>query len=171
MHAYRILYYMIRVIVATDEKRGIARDGVQPWDLPEDVAYFNAQTKTHGANILVGSTTFKLFDEPLAGRTNYVVTRHDDPIPGAIVVHDVRKFLQSVDDIWVIGGAALYEQVIGEQLADELYITHIDANFGCDKFFPKYEPAYVLHTMGEPHEQNGVTFRYAVYSKALSGTT
>jgi dihydrofolate reductase len=157
---------MIRIIVAIDQKRGIAKDGVQPWDLPDDVAYFNAQTKSQSANILVGRTTFSLFDEPLVGRTNYVLTRQNTPIAGATTVHDLEGFLQDIDDVWVIGGAAIYEQVMTKGLADELYITHIEADFGCDAFFPEYDQTYVLRERSETHKQNGVEFSYAVYLKA-----
>lgn len=166
MRAYRILYYMIRIIVAIDQQRGIAKHGYQPWHIPEDVVYFNAQTKLYGAQVLMGSTTFKTLSEPLAGRTNYVLTGHHEPIEGTELVHELEEFLsQANEDIWVIGGAKVYQQVIDAGLADELYVTRIAADFGCDQFFPEYEALYDLRDRGEQRQENGFTFTYDVFVK------
>ncbi len=47
--------------------------------------------------------------------------------------------------------------------ADELYITHIEAEFGCNQFFPEYEPAFQLAEKSDLHEENGFIFYYAKY--------
>jgi dihydrofolate reductase len=158
---------MIRLIVACDRKRGMAKHGFQPWYIPEDEKYFTDQTKSHGGIVLVGNTTFKTFSGPLAGRENYILTRHT-PIKGVHVVHDLAKFLEDFQDkdVWVVGGTAVFDQIMQAGKTDELYITHIDADFGCDQFFPEYEADYKLVKQTEPREQNGFTFHYACYIKA-----
>ncbi|MDB5171099.1 MAG: dihydrofolate reductase, dihydrofolate reductase [Candidatus Saccharibacteria bacterium] len=164
---------MIRLIVAADQKRGIAKKGIQPWYIPEDEAYFGRQTKLHGAQVLVGSTTFKTFSEPLAERTNYVLTRNTEPVEGAVVVNNLDAFLEDHNnqDLWVIGGAAVFEQVMQSGKADELYVTHIEADFGCDQFFPAYEDAFVLREQSETRQQNGFRFSYAIYDKVEPSAT
>ncbi len=153
---------MIRHIVAIDRKRGIAKDGVQPWKIPDDEQYFADMTKTHGANILVGSTTFRLLRQPLAGRQNFVLTSHAEPITGATVVNDLDKFLASLaEDVWIIGGARVYEQTLA--LADELYITTIDADFGCDTFYPEFEDDFSLQSRSEIKTQNNLRYTYDIY--------
>ncbi len=156
---------MIRLIVAADQKLGIAKKGFQPWYIPDDETYFNQLTKLHGGSILVGKTTFKTFSRPLGSRNNYVLSRSPETITGAIVVNDLEAFLQQSkdEDIWVIGGATVFEQVMKIGKVNELYITHIEADFGCDQYFPAYETNFILREQSETYEQNGFKFSYAVY--------
>ncbi len=158
---------MNRLIIAIDRTRGLAKKGYMPWHIPEDEQYFTDQTKTHGGNILVGHTTFKTFRGPLAGRQNYVLTHSKDPIKSVTLVHNLNEFLDvfSDKDLWVVGGANVFKQVMLTGRADELYITHIDADFSCDQFFPEYENDFTLTEQSEIHEQNGFHFTYARYAK------
>lgn len=164
---------MIRLIVAVDRMRGIAKEGFQPWHIPDDVEYFNKHTKGQGGEVLIGSVTFKTFSEPLADRHNYVLTRDKQPIDGAETVDNLEQFLKSYQDrdIWVVGGANVFSQVIDLGFADELYITHIEADFGCSQFFPPFESNYKLIKSSELHEQNGFIYRYAVYSRTPKQAT
>jgi len=161
---------MIRLIAAIDRKRGLAKHGILPWFIPEDEKYFTDQTKTHGGHVLTGGMTFRdtYKGRPLVNRQNYILTRQDEPIEGAKVVHDLAKFLEDFrdKDLWVAGGAGVFEQVMEAGQADELYLTHIDADFRCDQFFPEYKDKFKLVEESEPREQNGFNFRYARYTKA-----
>jgi dihydrofolate reductase len=158
---------MIRLIAAIDRKRGIAKDGTMPWRIPEDEKYFTTQTKTHGGNVLTGGKTFRdtYHGKPLVDRQNYILTHKNTSIPGAILVHDLAKFLEQFKgkDLWVAGGAEVFEEVIAAGKADELYLTHIDADLGCDRFFPEYKGKFKLVEQSEVREQNGFKFTYAKY--------
>jgi dihydrofolate reductase len=157
---------MIRLIVAHDQKRGIAKHGIQPWYLPEDEQYFNKQTTSHGAKVLVGRRTLlEVIGHPLKDRQNFVVSREQQaPQAGITFVSDLTAFLDKTkDDIWVIGGASVYEQTLSR--ADELYITSIEADFGCDQFFPAYDDSFTLTEKSDLHTQNGFIFSYQIYKK------
>jgi dihydrofolate reductase len=159
---------MIRLIAAIDRKRGMAKGGILPWYIPEDEQYYDDSTKTHGGNVLIGATTFKTIgNRPMRGRQNYVLTRDKTPIEGVELVHELDKFVQGFQDkdLWVIGGANVFAQVIAAGKADELYLTHIEANFNCNQFFPEYEAAFRLVEKSELREQNGFIFYYAKYAK------
>jgi dihydrofolate reductase len=160
---------MIRLIAAMDSKRGIAKNGVMPWKIPEDEQFFTDQTKTLGGNVLSGMATFHeaYKDKPLAGRKNYILTHSTEPIEGAIVVNDLAKLLEEFKDkdLWVSGGAAVFQQVMDLGKADELYLTHIDGDFGCDRFFPEYEGKFKKTEESEVREQNGFRFTYARYAR------
>lgn len=160
---------MIRLIAAIDRKRGLAKRGFMPWWIPEDEQYFTDQTKSFGGHVLTGGVTFRntYKGRPLKERHNYILTHHDELIEGAEAVHDLAKFLASFNgkDLWVAGGAGVFEEVMQLGKADELYITHIDADFRCDQFFPAYENDFELAEQGEPREQNGFNFRYARYTR------
>jgi dihydrofolate reductase len=160
---------MIRLIAAIDRQKGIAKQGVQPWKIPEDEDYFKNQTSSLGGKVLTGSTTFKTAygNHPLEGRQNFILTHSTEPIEGAVVVNDLMDFLNQNkgQDIWVAGGANVYKQLIENNCADELYLTFIDADFGCDQFFPDFEDKFDLEKQGELQEQNGFNFRYNLYVK------
>ncbi len=158
---------MIRLIAAIDRQRGVGKNGGQPWSIPDDERHFTESTKLYGGNILVGSTTFQTFKAPLAGRQNYVLTHHQEPIPGVTLVHDLQRFLHEFadKDLWIVGGAKVFEETIKIGQADELYLTHIDADFGCQQLFPIYEGDFKLVEQSEPQEENGFRFYYARYVK------
>jgi dihydrofolate reductase len=157
---------MIRFIVAIDRQRGIAKHGFMPWNIPEDEAYFTDKTKSLGGNVLTGGVTFReaYLGKPLQDRQNFILTRDTTPIEGVTVVNDIDSFLNDFqDDLWVAGGANVFEQIIGR--ADELYLTHIGADFGCDQFMPDYKDQFELLDKGETREQNGFQYYYAVYKR------
>lgn len=156
---------MIRLIVAIDRKRGMAKHGGQPWYIPHDEQYFTDKTKSYGGDNLIGKITFETFKGPLADRKNYVLTRDRGSIEEAEAVNDLEAFLEAHKDsnLWVVGGANVFRQVIDLGYADELYVTHIDADFGCDQFFPEYEEKFKPKQEGEWREENGFRFRYCVY--------
>jgi dihydrofolate reductase len=159
---------MNRLIVAIDRQRGLAKKGYMPWYIPEDEAYFTEQTKSLGGITLTGKKTFLTFQGPLKERENYILTHDKTPIQGVTLIHDLDKFLTDFadKDVWVVGGAKVFEQVMQAGKADELYITHIDADFNCDQFFPDYKDEFILKEQSEELEQNGFRFRYAIYTKA-----
>jgi dihydrofolate reductase len=162
---------MIRLIVAHDRQRGIAKQGFQPWYIPEDEAYFADKTKSAGAAVLMGSTTYKTLKGPLPDRTNYVLTSDKTPIDGVELVHNLDKFLReftgSQKDLWVIGGSNVYSQVFEVGLVDEVYSTKIEADFGCNQFFPALSDQFQLLSQSDLHEQNGFIFSYEVYSQQI----
>jgi dihydrofolate reductase len=162
---------MIRFIAAIDRQRGIAKYGGMPWYIPEDEKYFTTQTKTRGGNVLTGGKTFRdtYKGKPLVDRQNYILTRRDDSIEGVILVHDLRKLLDEFKnkELWVSGGAEVFAQIMNVGGADELYLTHIDADFGCDQFFPEYKDEFKLIEQSEVREQNGFKFTYAQYARSI----
>ena len=66
-------------------------------------------------------------------------------------------------DIWVGGGASLFASTI--DLADELYLTLIDHDFNCTKFFPQYEKDFELLAQTKPQAENGITFRFTTWKR------
>lgn len=161
---------MNKLIVAADRKLGLAKQGFQPWFIPDDEQYFTDQTKKYGGHVLYGSRTYELslLRKPLEGRQNYLLTRNKAPVEGVEVVNDLDKFLKDFQDqdLWVIGGANVFAQVMQAGKADELYITHIEADFGCNQFFPEFDHGFKLAEKSDLHEENGFIYYYAKYVRA-----
>lgn len=154
---------MIRLIAAIDRNNGLAKKGVMPWNIPDDEHFFTDMTKKFGGNVLSGGKTFRTYSGPLKDRKNFVLTHNTDPIDGAVVVNELSEFLDGFeDDLWIAGGGVVFEEVMKLGKADELYLTHIDADFGCNVFFPPYAN-FVMTEQSEPKEQNGFRFIYATY--------
>lgn len=158
---------MNRLIVAVDRKLGMAKKGVMPWYIPEDERFFTQQTKLYGGECLIGALTFQTFQGPLVDRHNYVLTRDKTPIEGVELVDNLDKFLKDFEDkdLWVIGGANVFAQVIEKDKADELLVTHIEADFGCTQFFPAFEDKFTLVEQSDLKEENGFIFRFARYTR------
>lgn len=158
---------VLRLIVAVDEKRGLADDHGIPWQgrVPADSAYFRDQTAV--GTILMGFRTYDEFDQPLHGRENFVVSRAGSaPLrPGFVAVEDLESFVgeRTAEPVWVIGGAGLYAQTF--PLADELFITRLEGDFGCTKFFPEFAPGFRLATASEPDSENGISYRFEIWRR------
>lgn len=155
---------MIKLIAAIDAKRGIAKHGIMPWYIPEDEEYFTTQTKSAGGVVLMGQRTFEAIGKALEGRHNFVLSHDKHEAAGVTFIHDLDEFLSSQSgDIWVIGGADIFDQTLSR--ADQLYLTKIQADFNCDRFFPAYEGAFQQHLASPLQTQNGFIFTYEVWGK------
>ena len=156
---------MIRFIAALDSKKGLANDKGIPWQgqLPTDVAYFRNKT-LHG-NVMMGYGWYQEQKLPLPERRNLVAFDQQTELrPGFELVTDARTFLETTqDDIWVGGGAILFANTL--DLADELYLTRLDKDFGCTKFFPEFENDFELANETEPQTENGITFTFQIWKR------
>ncbi len=159
---------MIRLIAALDYKQGIANDSGIPWQgkVPGDLKYFREMTS--GSIVLMGYATYTEFEQPLPGRRNLVVTRLEvSPIKlrqGFEAVENPESFLNSChDDIWVVGGAKLFGRLIS--YANELYITQLQADFNCTKFFPEFRHDFVMKSESKPITENSVTYTFQVWTR------
>ncbi|MFI5270823.1 MAG: dihydrofolate reductase [Candidatus Saccharimonadales bacterium] len=160
---------MIRIIAAIDEKRGLAKDGVQPILIPSDLAYFREKTFTYGGNVLVGKNTYlkDFHARPLKGRNLFVLSSSLVQTEGIAVVKDIPELLSIIGntDLWVAGGAGVFKQFVEQNIADELYLTEIEKDFKCDQFFPEYKGKYKLKSSSETQHEEGVTFSQKVYQR------
>ncbi len=153
---------MIRCIAALDTRRGIADGHGIPWfgKLPADMRWFRKHTL--GQTVLMGRVTYESIGVALPDRRNAVVTSGPE-LQDAAVVRDAEKFLEREDDVWVLGGQRLFGSVLGR--ADELYLTQVEGDFGCTKFFPAYEDAFERTYVSGSLTENGITFRFEIWRR------
>lgn len=154
---------MIKFIAAIDENRGLANEKGIPWlgKIPSDMENFRTHT-IHGT-VIMGFRTYEEFGKPLSDRRNLVITRPGTPLkPGFEVIENPREFLQNAtEDIWVVGGAAIYGEFL--DLADELYLTRLQAAYPCTKFFPEFEDFFQIVNRGEDITENGITYHFETW--------
>ncbi len=134
---------IISIIVAAGINNEIGKGNDLLWRLPEDMKRFREMTTGHV--IVMGRKTFDSLPKgALPHRTNVVITRDKDlQIENCVVLHSLDevfvKFHQE-DEIFIIGGASIYEQTL--LFADKLYLTRVQSVFpDADTFFPEINPA------------------------------
>jgi len=129
---------MVSMIAAMSKGRVIGLNGSMPWHLPADLAHFKRSTM--GCPVIMGRKTYDSIGKPLPGRKNIVLSRSSSlKLAGCTVVSTLDSALSKLSDfseVFIIGGQQLYQQAL--PLADRLYLTHIDAEFEGDTFFPDY---------------------------------
>jgi dihydrofolate reductase len=142
----------VTLIVARARNGVIGRAGTLPWHLPEDLAHFKRTTMGHP--IVMGRRTWTSIGRPLPGRRSIVVSSDPDfRAPGAEVVPSLDAALRAAGDVpevFVIGGARLYAEAAGR--AQRILLTHIDADFEGDTYFPAPDPREWSAVQRERHE-------------------
>ena len=119
----------------------IGYNGQLPWnirDFPEDMKRFRELTTGHP--VIMGRKTFESIGKPLEGRTNIVLTRGEKNHPGTITaptLEDAIRVANNVSpDVYIIGGAGVYEKSMNRADTTTLEITKIKATYEGDTFFP-----------------------------------
>ena len=160
---------IVSLIVAIDENNGIGKDNKLPWHLPADLKHFKLITTGH--SILMGRKTFDSIGKALPNRRNIVVSRQQDLIAeGAEVVQslqDAFKLCEDENEIFVIGGAQIFEQSL--PFASSMYLTVIHHNFDADTFFPEFDKNIWIQehsTRHDPDYKNIYSYTFAKYRKA-----
>ena len=149
---------MISIIAAVARNRAIGFENKLIYWLPNDLKRFKALTTGH--TIVMGRKTFESLPKgALPNRRNCVLTKSIAELPGCECFKDWDSFLASCqpdEDIYVIGGASLYRDLLNK--VDRLCLTEIDDTPAqADTFFPDYsdwkEAWREDHTTDEKHAQ------------------
>ena len=120
----------LALVVARARNGVIGRGGKLPWRIRSDMAWFKANTL--GKPVIMGRKTWEsLPKRPLPGRTNIVLSRDQSfETLGALVCETLSEAIQigreqaaddGVDEVCVIGGAALFDATLPK--ARRLYLT------------------------------------------------
>lgn len=140
------------IIAACDENKGIGKDNSIPWNIPEDLIFFKNYTQgTIGDEnaVIMGRKTFESIGKPLKKRYNCVISEtliQDDYKDQDVHVYssltecleDLNK-KEHIIQIFVIGGAKLYESAIVLPQCVCIVINNIKGIYNCDTFFPYFD--------------------------------
>lgn len=127
---------MIAIVAAMTEKRVIGNDGKIPWKIPGEQARF--RDLTYGHTVIMGRKTFESIGKALPGRRNIVVTRNAwYQADGCTIAETLGEAIAiATGDIFLIGGAQIYEEGLG--FADKIFLTVIHETYEGDTYFPKF---------------------------------
>ena len=157
----------LSLVVARARNGVIGRDGGLPWRLRSDLQRFKALTM--GKPCLMGRATWESLPlKPLPGRLNVVLTRDEGwgeqgeaktSLGQALICTSLDEALEiareqavedGVDEICVIGGAALYAATLPR--AHRLHLTEVEAVPEGDTLFPAFDEAQWIEVFCERHE-------------------
>ncbi len=151
----------IYIIAAVAKNLAIGYEGKLLYWLPSDLKRFKELTTGH--TIIMGRKTFESLPKgALPNRRNVVLSREKRDFLGCETYSSLEAALKSCqkdEEVYIIGGASLYEQAI--KFASKLYLTEInDIPKNADTFFPNYDNFKVVgkkeYTKDERH-----AFEYA----------
>lgn len=142
-----------KLIAAMCSDGGMGYKGRLPWPhCKADMSHFAKRTTGGGNNaVVMGKKTWDSIPaRPLRNRANLILsssgpptTMHSDSEHWFATMSDLFAHLESAnyDEVWIIGGASIYEQFLamhanGEINIDEMCITTMEGRFECDAFFP-----------------------------------
>ncbi|CAM1358238.1 dihydrofolate reductase [Tenacibaculum xiamenense] len=138
-HITQILPQMITVIAAIGKNNELGKGNDLIWYLPADLKRFKKLTSGH--HIIMGRNTFESIGKPLPNRTSIIVTRdknyHQEGCLTAGSIEEAVELAKSDDEIFIIGGAQIYKQVLKSEFVDRLDITHVHESFDADVYFPE----------------------------------
>ena len=117
----------INLILARDANNGIGQNNGLPWPHNKlDMKWFKDNTLDDV--VLMGRKTWEsIGSKPLPYRYNYIISSRNY---GSHVAGYQKSFSEAIEnltaeypynDIWIIGGASIYEQAV--DVADNLYLT------------------------------------------------
>ncbi len=122
----------LSLIAGVADNGVIGRAGALPWRLGSDLRRFRKLTMGHP--LIMGRHTFESIGKPLDGRDSIVVTSGAPTAEGeglyfvpslemAIEVAKARATARGVSEVFIIGGARLFEQAL--PLAQRIYLTRV----------------------------------------------
>lgn len=132
----------ITLIAAVANNHVIGAENRLLWHLPADLQHFKKRTMGH--TVVMGRKTFESIGKPLPGRRTIVVTRKKDyKAEGCEIAHSLEEAFKMAgkrEEVFVAGGADIYEQTIELLHTHTLLITRVFASFEGDAFFPDVDP-------------------------------
>ena len=126
---------MIKMIVCVDVNGGIGRENDLLFNIKEDMKFFKETTTGH--KVVMGYNTWlSLPRKPLPNRENYVLYDGEEEIEGATVLRSMEEVIELGKnyDIFIIGGAMVYNNIIHSGVLDEAYVTVVFKEGNADVF-------------------------------------
>jgi dihydrofolate reductase len=156
---------VITLIAAIGRNNEIGYRNKLLWNIPEDMAHFKSYTM--GKTLVMGINTFaSIGSKPLPGRKCIVISHTKYNGSSAIHAGSIAEAL-SVEhcfpEMVVIGGASIYNQTI--DLADKLVITHVNADFNADTFFPNIDLSKWMINSSIDGNNGTYVYKFVEYKK------
>ena len=156
---------MLSIIVAVAKNNVIGKDNKLIWHLPEDLKRFKALTTGHA--IIMGRKTYESIGKLLPKRINIVVSNSLKETDGITIINSfeevLEKYLNSEEEVFIIGGESLYNYFIN--YAQNIYLTKVYANAVADKYFPSFDENNYNQTLLGENKENNLEYKHILYRR------
>ena len=176
---------MFNIILATDINGGIGLNNDIPWNFSKDMEFFRNITKSNNifdkAIVIMGRKTIEsLPKQYLPNRINIVISstleiKFNNKYSCVRSFHDALEMAyqingsQYTNNIWVIGGAQVYEQAFRHPDINLIYHTNIDHDFACDTSveLPKMTPCKTVRVTDVNKKNDNACSLYFCINKPI----
>ena len=157
---------MLSLIVAIANDNVIGKNNKLIWHISDDLKRFKQITS--GKKMIMGRKTFESLPGVLPNREHIILTRDKNYTVDSnqvAIEHDfdsiLKKYLNSEDEVFIIGGAEIYKQFLPH--CNKLYLTKINHSFEGDTHFPEinykdFNIEYESESFND--EKNGFTYKF-----------
>ncbi|AOW17306.1 diacylglycerol kinase [Polaribacter vadi] len=132
---------IITIIAAIAKNNALGKNNDLIWHLPADLKRFKKITTGH--YIIMGRNTFESIGKPLPNRTTIIITRNKNYFKdGCLIANSLEQALEMAkeeEQVFVIGGAQIYNYAMEHNLVDTLDITLVHHEFDADVYFPEID--------------------------------
>ena len=142
---------MFNIILAFDKNYGIAKNNELPWNLSLDMKFFKETIESKlfsRTTLIMGRKTLESLPSSFLNDNTkifIVISNTIDNYKDNKNIHFTKNFTLSLElangislnnnnNVWVIGGARLYNEAFNHRELNNIYYTFIDHNFNCDTF-------------------------------------
>lgn len=171
------------IIVAVDQNYGIGKNGTLPWRLSGDLKHFKTITcRTISPQkknaVIMGRKTWDSLPpsfRPLPDRINCVISHnlHLSLPEGVLLVNNFPdalaglndKFSDALGEIFIIGGAKIFQEALGHEGCQKIFLTSVLRDFSCDICFKPDLSRFFKEAESAVFSEKGVDYRFVEYSR------
>lgn len=158
---------MFSIIVAIGNNNEIGKNNKLLWHIPEDLKKFKEITQEK--TVVMGKNTFKSIGKILPNRNNIVLSKNLQNINNKknLEIYDdflkiIKKYKNSVEEVFIIGGAQIYKKALELGIVEKLYISHIDfSDNEADTYFPEIN----YNVWKKVEEERYTGWEFCIYKK------
>lgn len=156
---------MISLIAAVGKNNELGLDNHLIFNIPGDLKFF--RNTTLGKTVIMGRKTYESIGKPLPKRINIVVSNSLKETDGITIINSLEevleKYLNSEEEVFIIGGESLYNYFIN--YAQNIYLTKVYANAVADKYFPSFDENNYNQTLLGENKENNLEYKHILYSR------
>ena len=155
---------MIIIIAAITDNNALGKDNKLLFRLKKDMEHFKNITTDNV--VIMGRKTYESLGKTLPNRVNIVLSRNMESNEDFYTFDSIEKAIEwskenyPQKEIFIIGGASVYDKALKDDIVDKLYMTKIKQTVeDADAFFPEidYKRKWSI-TSVERFFENGIEF-------------
>ena len=155
---------MINIIAAITDNNALGKDNKLLFRLKKDMAHFKNITTDNV--VIMGRKTYESLGKTLPNRVNIVLSRNMESNEDFYTFDSIEKAIEwskenyPQKEIFIIGGASVYDKALKDDIVDKLYMTKIKQTVeDADAFFPEidYKRKWSITSVDRFFE-NGIEF-------------